>query len=202
MPFYALVEALTGDIVDVKEYLDGPPPTGCIVVELPGRFEDVQAYLRTRRKSRGGGGGSEVLLDRDEDAASGAGRGRRDLTDAEEFFVRLQAQLVRSEAEGRPFSVLLFDLASIDRQEGAEFVLRTLDEHGQELLPCDLVARLRDHLVAVMMPDIDARESPIEPARGSVVTLAYPFEKQALQSLARRNHPLLKPPAMRLRRLT
>ena len=26
MAFYAVVEALTGDIVDVKQYLDGPPP--------------------------------------------------------------------------------------------------------------------------------------------------------------------------------
>jgi hypothetical protein len=200
MPFYALVEAATGDIVDVKEYLEGPPPAGCIVVELPGRFEDVQAFLRARRKSRGGGGGSEVLLDREEETASSRGGGRRDLTDAEEFFARLQAQLARSAVESRPFTVLLFDLAQIDRPEGHEFVLRTLSDHGQELLPCDHVARLRDHLVAVMMPDIDARETNVKPERGSVSRLVYPFDAEAISALARRNHPLLKPPAMRPRR--
>jgi len=200
MAFYAFVEALTGDIVDVKAYVDGPPPPGVIVVELPGKFEDVEAFLRGRRRSRGGGGGSELFLEREEDTSGGRGRGRRDLTDAEEFFARLQAQLARSEAEGRPFTVLLFDLASIDRQEGHEFVLRTLDYHGQELLPCDHVARLRDHLVAVMMPDIDGRESAIEPVRGTVTTLVYPFDKDALRSLAKRQHPLLKPGPMRAKR--
>jgi hypothetical protein len=200
MPFYALVEAITGDIVDVKQYLDGPPPDGCIVVELPGKFEDVEAFLRARRKNRGGGGGAEVLLEREDDEVSSRGRGRRDLTDAEEFFARLHAQLARSDAERRPFSVLLFDLASIDRQEGHEFVMRTLDDHGQELLPCDHVARLRDHLVAVMMPDIDARDSDLEPKRGALSKLVYPFDKDALFALAKRQHPLLKPPAMRARR--
>jgi hypothetical protein len=199
MAFYAFVEALTGDIVDVKQYLDGPPPPGCIVVELPGKFENVEAFLRGRRNKAGGGGG-EVLLDHEEDDAAGRGRGRRDLTDAEEFFVRLQAQLGRSEAEGRPFSVLLFDLFPIDRQEGHEFVLRTLDDHGQELLPCDYVSRLRDHLVAVMMPDIDARETDIQPQRGSVTRLVFPFEAEAIRALAKRQHVLLKPPAMRQRR--
>lgn len=199
MPFYAYVEALTGDIVDVKEYLDGPAPPGVIVVELPGKFEDVAAFLRGR-KDRGGGGGGEALLDRDEDEGGGRGGGRRELTDAEEFFVRLQAQLARSEAEGRPFSVLLFDLSPIDRQEGHEFVLRTLDEHRQELLPCDYVSRLRDHLVAVMMPDIDARESDITPSRGTVSKLVYPFDKDGLRALVKRQHALLKPPAMRQKR--
>jgi len=199
MAFYAFVEALTGDIVDVKQYLDDPPPAGCIVVELPGKFENVEAFLRGR-KNKAGGGGGEVLLDRDDDADAQRGRGRRDLTDAEEFFVRLQAQLARSEAEGRPFSVMLFDLASVDRQEGHEFVLRTLDAHQQELLPCDHVSRLRDHLVAVMMPDIDARDTRIEPQRGTVTTLVYPFEKDALRALVKRQHALLKPPAMRVKR--
>jgi hypothetical protein len=200
MAFYALVEVLTGDIVDVKPYLDGPPPPGVIVVELPGKFEDVEAFLRGRRRNKAGGGGGEVLLDREEGDSAGRGQGRRDLTDAEEFFVRLQAQLARSEAEGRPFSVLLFDLSPVDRQEGHEFVLRTLDDSAQELLPCDHVARLRDHLVAVMMPDIDARETQIEPQRGSVYTLVYPFDRDQLRALAKRQHTLLKPPAMRAKR--
>jgi hypothetical protein len=200
MPFYAYVEALTGDIVDVKEYLDGPAPKGVIVVELPGKFEDVEAFLRAHRKDRGGGGGGEVLLDRDDGEHAARGGGRRDLTDAEEFFVRLQAQLARSEAEGRPFSVLLFDLSPIDRQEGHEFVLRTLNDHRQELLPCDHVSRLRDHLVAVMMPDIDARETEITPSRGSLAKLVYPFDKDGLLALVKRQHPLLKPAAMRQKR--
>lgn len=198
MPFYAYVEALTGDIIDVVEYLDGPAPNGVIVVELPGKFEDVQAYLRGRRRHGAGGGNGEAFVDRDEEEG-GRSRGKRDLTDAEEFFLRLQAQIARSEAEGRPFSVLLFDLASVDRPEGHEFVLRTLDQHDQELLPCDHVSRLRDHLVAVMMPDIDARSINIEPARGTMSKLVFPFDKDPLRALAKRQHPLLKPAAMRKR---
>jgi hypothetical protein len=96
--------------------------------------------------------------------------------------------------------VLLFDLASIDRAEGHEFVLRTLADHKQELLPCDHVARLRDHLVAVMMPDINARDTAIQPQRGSLLTLVYPFDKDGVRALAKRQHVLLKPPAMRLKR--
>lgn len=199
MAFYAVVEALTGDIVDVKQYLDGPPPDGCIVVELPGKFENVDAFLRGRKNTAGGGAG-EVLLDRDEEAPRSGSRGSRDLTDAEEFFARLQAQLARAEAEGRVFSVLLFDLAPADRQEGHEFVLSTLAEYKQELLPCDQVSRLRDHLVAVMMPDIDAREATIEPRRGGLAKLVYPFDRDALRALVKRQHSLLKPPAMRLKR--
>jgi hypothetical protein len=200
MAFYAFVEALTGDIVDVKEYLEGPPPAGCIVVELPGKFENVEAFLRGR-KNKAGGGGGEVMLDRDEESDASKGRGRRDLTDAEEFFARLQTQLSRAESEGRAFSVMLFDLATIDRAEGREFVLRTLDAHGQELLPCDHVARLRDHLVAVLMPDIDARDTKLEPERGTITLLVYPFDKEGLRSLVKRQHALLKPPAMRQKRM-
>jgi hypothetical protein len=199
MAFYAFVEALTGDIVDVREYLEGPPPAGCIVVELPGKFENVEAFLRGR-KNKAGGGGGEVMLDRDEESDASKGRGRRELSDAEEFFVRLQAQLSRAESEGRAFSVMLFDLATIDRAEGHEFVLRTLESHGQELLPCDHLARLRDHLFAVLMPDIDARDTRLEPERGSVTLLVYPFDKEGLRLLVKRQHLLLKPPAMRQKR--
>jgi len=196
MPFYALVDARTGDIIDVVTYLDGPSPPGVMVVELPARWEDVEAYLRARRRDRGGGGGGEVLLERDEQSHS-KGEQRREMTDAEEFYARLEAQLGRSETERRTFSVLLFDLAPADRGDGHAFVLETLASHGQELLPCDVLARLREHLVAVLMPDIDARDQRITVHRGDILALVYPHDADAIRSLARRRHPWLKPRALR-----
>ena len=197
MPFYALVEADTGDILDVVTYLEGPAPVGVLVIELPARWEDVEAYLRARRKDRGGGGGGEVLLERDEQGQGGKGGARRDLTDAEEFYARLEAQLARAEAERRNFTVMLFDLAPSDRAEGHVFVQQTLREHDQELLPCDTMTKLRDHLVAVLMPDIDARDQAMKPRRGESLTLVYPYDAMQLRTLARRQHSWLKPRAFR-----
>lgn len=193
MPFWALVEALTGDVVDVVEYLDDEPPPGVIVVELPARDDDMQAWLRAHRRTKAGASARELLLEKEEagDDANRGGR-REEMRDAERFFARLEQELFQADLERRQFSVLLFDLHPVDRALAQDFVLDTLKEHKQEILPCDLVARIRDHLVGVLLRDVDARTARIVPERGLVTALTFPEDRAALEALRRRRHPLLR----------
>ncbi len=192
MPFYAIVQALTGDILDVVESYDGDLPPGAMAVELPAKEDNIRRWLAQHRKGSGGGNG-KVFVERDVAADDGKKGGRKDeLKDSETFFVRLTQEIVRSEVEGRHLAVLLFDLAPIDRAMPHEFVTETLQRHGQELLPCDLVARVRDHLVGVLMPDTDSAEIRIVPERGAVTALTFPVDREQIDLVRRRRHPLLR----------
>jgi len=197
MPFYAIVEPLSGEVLEVTAALDEPVPGGAIVVELPGRWEDLPAHLRAKLKNKSGGGGGEMFLDRDEQDAAGGGGQRSPASDAEQFFARLEVELLRAEESGRPLTVLLFEVAAVDRPQATDFVRETLEAHGQELLPCDFLAKLREHLAAVMLLDIDGHTLAIVPERGNLTVLTYPADRLALEALRRRKHPLLRPAALR-----
>ena len=69
--------------------------------------------------------------------------------------------------------------------------------HGQELLPTDLISRLRDHLVGVLLPDVDGASLGITPARGNLIVLTYPADRAQIDLLRRRRHPLLRNAAYR-----
>ncbi|TAK55265.1 MAG: hypothetical protein EPO22_14680, partial [Dehalococcoidia bacterium] len=71
MPFYAIVEATTGNVLDVELTLDEPLPPGAIAVELPGRWEDLPEHIRARLRNKAGGGGGEAYVDREETEAGG-----------------------------------------------------------------------------------------------------------------------------------
>ncbi|HYM15290.1 MAG TPA: hypothetical protein VEZ14_06995 [Dehalococcoidia bacterium] len=198
MPFWAMVEALTGEVLEVVESLDEAPAPGVIAVELPAREDDMRAWVAAHRRKKAGASARELLLEKEEFADDAHRGGRRDeMRDAEQFFARLEQELLRAELERRQFSVLLFDLHPLDRSLAQDFVAETLKAQGQEILPCDLVARLRDHLVGVVMPDIDAREMRVEPPRGHVTLLLYPRDHEALEALRRRRHPLLRSSVLR-----
>jgi hypothetical protein len=168
-------------------------PAGAIAVELPAKEDDIRRWLDQHRKDRGGGGaGGEVFLDREEHSDKSRGGRRDEMRESEAFFARLQNEILRSELEGRHLAVMLFDLSPVDRNMPQEFVTETLQRHGQELLPCDLVARLRDHLVGVVMPDTDSAELRIEPERGSVLALTFPRDRDEIDQIRRRRHPLLR----------
>jgi hypothetical protein len=193
MPFYALVEALSGDIIDVVESLDEELPPGAIAVELPAKEDDIRRWLSQHRKDRGGGGaGGEVFLDRDEHGEKSKGGRHDEMRESEAFYARLQNEILRAELDGRHLAVVLFDLSPIDRQRAHEFVIETLERSGQELLPCDLVAQLRDHLAGVILPDTDTQELRIEPQRGSVLALTFPRDRDQIDLVRRRRHPLLR----------
>lgn len=194
MPFYAIVEALSGDIIDVVEsYDDGDMPAGAIAIELPAKEDDIRRWLALHRTDRGGGGVGEAFVEADEATDSGKHRDRRDeLTSSEAFFARLNAELVRCELEGRHLGVMLFDLAPSDRPLAQEFVLDALARHGQEMLPCDLLSRLRDHLVGVLMPDTDSAQISVQVPRGSVLALTFPADREQIELIRRRRHPLLR----------
>lgn len=193
MPFYAFVEAVSGDILDVVESLDGPPPPGAIVVELPAREDDIRAWLARWRKDRGGASGGEVFVERDDDHGAGEGGRPRDIPfDAEQFFTRLDQEINRAQASGHRFAVLLFDLAPQDREEARPFVDEVLQAHGMEVLACDLVSRVRVHLVALIMPESDGPERPIKPPRGAVYALSWPIDREPLEQLRQRKHPILR----------
>jgi hypothetical protein len=193
VPFYAVIEALTGDILDVVESLNDDLPPGAIAVELPAKEDDIRRWLAQHRKDRGGGGaGGEVFLDRDEHNEKSKGGRRDEMRESEAFFARLQNELLRAELEGRHLAVMLFDLSPLDQQRAHEFVLETLQRGGQELLPCDLVARLREHLVGVVMPDTDSAEVRLDVQRGAVVALTFPRDRDQIELIRRRRHPLLR----------
>jgi hypothetical protein len=192
MPFYAVIEPSTGDILEVTPELDHAIPPGATIIELPAKEDDIRSWLARWRKDRAGGGGKELLLDaEDEDDGRGGGP-PEGMRDAEAFFARLQQELIRCEVEGRPMVVLLFELAHEDRSIARQFVEETMAAAGQEILPCDLLAEVRDHLAAVIMPDIDGRDLAVEPPRGAVTRLTYPTDREQLEELRRRRHPLLR----------
>jgi hypothetical protein len=199
MPFFAIIAAATGDILDVVEALDDDLPPGAIAVELPAKDDDLRRWFAQHHKDRGGGnGGDELFLDRTESHDGDRHGGRRDeMRDAEYFFVRLDQEVVRCDLEQRRFGVLLFHIASIDRPLAQEFVLHELERHGQEVLPTDLVARLRDHLVGVLLPDTDAASLHMTVSRGGVTSLTYPDSREQVDLLRRRRHPLLRNVAFR-----
>jgi len=199
MPFFAIVEAATGDIIDVVESLDEALPSGAIAIELPAKDFDLRRWLARHRKDRGGGnGGDELFLDRTE-AREGDRRGgrREEMRDAEAFFARLDHEVLRAELEGRQFAVLLFELLPIDRALAHQFVLDELRRYGQEVLPNDLLSRLRGHLVGVLLPDTDAALLRITPSRGAVTAMTYPRDHEQIGLLRRRRRPLLRDAAYR-----
>ena len=200
MPFYAIVQALSGDVIDVTLTLDEALPPGAIAVELPGRWEDLPEHVRARLRNKAGGGGGEAFLDREEQEAARRGGRRAAPGDAEQFFARLELELLRAEESGRQFTVLLFEIAAIDRPVATDFARETLEAHGQELLPTDFVAKLRDHVAAALLLDVDGHALAIVPERGAVTVLTYAADRPALEALRRRKHPLLRPPALRATR--
>lgn len=193
MPFYAIVEALSGDILDVVESYDGVLPPGAISIELPAKEDDIRRWLAQHGKDRGGGGNGEVYVDGDEPPDANKNQGRNDeLRDSEAFFTRLGQEVLRSELDGRHLGVMLFDIAPLDRPMAQEFVTETLKRHGQEVLPCDLLARVRDHLIGVLMPDTDSASIRIVPERGTVLALTFPADREQIELIRRRRHPLLR----------
>jgi hypothetical protein len=200
MPFFAVIEAATGDLLDVVLSLDEDLPPGAIAIELPAKDDDLRRWLAQHSRDRGGGaGGDELFLDRTEQHEGDRRGGRREeLPGAEHFFARLDHETLRGEVEEHRFAVLLFELATIDRPLAQEFVLDELRRHGQELLPTDLISRLRDHLVGVLLPDVDGSALGITPARGTLTVLTYPADRLQIDLLRRRRHPLLRNAAYRL----
>jgi len=193
VPFWAFVEALTGDVLDVVEELDEEAPPGVIVIELPARDDDMRAWLARHGRKKAGASARELLLEKEE-AGDDPKKGgtREEMRDAEQFFARLEQELLRGEIERRRFSVLLFDLHPVDRPLAQEFVLATLTAHNLELLPTDFVARLRDHAVGVILQDTDTRNVRLVPERGFATSLNFPEERVPLDALRRRRHPLLR----------
>ena len=200
MPFYAIVEALTGNVLDVELTLDEPLPAGAIAVELPGRWEDLPEHIRARLRNKAGGGGGEAYLDREDQDAGGRGGRHAQPGDAEQFFARLEVELLRAEEMGRGFTVLLFELAPIDRAVATDVVRDTLVASGLEVLPTDFAGRLREHVAAALLIDVDGHAFDIEPEHGAVTVLTYAGDRAELEALRRRKHPLLRPPALRAMR--
>lgn len=190
MPFYAVIDSASGDVLDVVLALEHEAPAGAIVVELPGRGDDVRAWLAAHARERGGGGLDEALADR-EHPEEKAARGREELHASEVFFARLEQALLRAEVEGRHLGVLLFAIPPSDRERAGDFVLAALAGSRQELLPCDVMASLRPHLTAVLMPDVDARDLDVRVSRGEVRALSYPDDRAEIEALRRRRHPWL-----------
>jgi hypothetical protein len=200
MPFYAIVDAITGNVLDVEVTLDEALPAGAIAVELPGRWEDLPEHIRARLRNKAGGGGGEVCLDREEQDAGGRGGRKSQPGDAEQFFARLEVELLRAEESKRGFSVILFELAPVDRPTATEFARETLATCDLEVLPTDFIGRLREHVAVALLVDVDARKAAIEPERGAVTVLTYPPDRAGLEALRRRKHPLLRPPTFRATR--
>ena len=61
----------------------------------------------------------------------------------------------------------------------------------------DVVAKVREHLCAVLMLDMDGHTLGIVPERGELTVLTNAADRPALELLRRRKHPLLRSPALR-----
>ncbi|HEY8173286.1 MAG TPA: hypothetical protein VIH21_09355 [Dehalococcoidia bacterium] len=192
MPFYAIVEAVTGDLLDVVVDLDGELPEGGIAIELPAREDDIRAWLARFRKDRGGGGNGELLTEREDESAGGRSARPDEAGDAQAFFGRLQQELLRAEVEQRALSVLLFELAPQDRSLPREFIVETLRRSGHVVGADDFIAQIRDEVAGAILPGIEAQRLEIAPLRGNVTALTYPADADVIEQLQRRRHPLLR----------
>lgn len=189
MPFFALVNS-RGETVRVVTEIPEPIPAGLTAVELPAPGDLV--HIGPPKFERGGGaGGREAQTERDAapkpKEASQPSRGRA----AEQFFQRLELELRRSREHGTCFSVLLFDLAPVDRGRADKYVRDVLRDCGHELLPVDYIAPLRPHLTAVLLRDLDTGDAKIELVRGECTALRFPTDRKSVESLLSRRHPLL-----------
>ena len=193
MSFFALVDTRTGETLRVVRWFEEPLPEGIVAIELPAPGDDVSWLEGWRQKHGAGGGNGTTYLDREEEHAPSRPRGgQQSMLTAEQFFIRLEQEVARAEGTKHIFSLLLFDLAQADRAAAHGFVLEMLQARGQELLPCDTLARVRPHLVAVLLPDVDASGAPIVPHRGSVTTLTWPADREAIDLVRLRRHPLVR----------
>lgn len=192
MPFWALVDPATGEPVEVVQDLDRPIPDGLIVIELPAPRDRVTLAEATRDRG-GGAGGQEVQTETQADPnASRRAPPQRNDHAADQFFGRVERELTRAKKTGEHFSVLLFDLAPVDRPRAEELVKEILHECKRDLVPGDYLAPLREHLTGVLLRDVNAGGARIALPRGEVTVIAFPQDRKAIESLLNRRHPLLR----------
>jgi hypothetical protein len=193
MPFWALVDPLTGEPVEVVQDLDRPIPEGLIVIELPAPRERVSLAAPGLHDRGGGAEGHEVQTEHDADPHAGKATPpqSRDFS-AEQFFGHVERELTRSKKTGEHFSVLLFDLAPVDRPRAEELVKEILHECKRDLVPGDFIALLREHLTGVLLRDVNTHGARITLPRGAVTIIAFPEDRKAIESLLNRRHPLLR----------
>ena len=192
MPFWALVDPLTGEPVEVVQDLDRVIPDGLIVIELPAPRERVSLAAPGVHDRGGGAEGHEVQTERDAKAKPGKGTAQAREFAAEQFFGRVERELTRAKKTGDHFSVLLFDLAPFDRPRANELVKEILHECKRDLVAGDYVALLREHLTGVLLRDVNAGGARIALPRGEVTIIAFPEDRKAIESLLNRRHPLLR----------
>ena len=193
MPFYALVDPATGESLEVVQDLDRPIPDGLIVIELPAPRDRVSLGPPGVHDRGGGAEGHEVQTGREADpnAAKPPSQQSRDFT-AEQFFGHVERELTRAKKTGDHFSVLLFDLAPVDRSRAPELVKEILHECKRDLVAGDHMALLREHLTGVLLRDVNAGGARIALPRGEVTVIAFPDDRKAIESLLNRRHPLLR----------
>jgi hypothetical protein len=193
MPFYALVDPATGEPVKVVQDLEGPIPEGLIVIELPAPRDRVSLAPPGVHDRGGGAEGQEVQTEHDADPRAGRGSKSqpKDHT-AEQFFGRVERELTRAKKTGEHFSVLLFDLAPMDRSRAEELVKEILHECKHDLVAGDYMAQLKDHLTGVLLPKVNTGGAQIPLPRGEVTIIAFPEDRKAIESLLNRRHPLLR----------
>jgi hypothetical protein len=193
MPFYALVDPVTGEPVEVVQDLDRPIPEGLIVIELPAPRDRVSLAAPGVHDRGGGAEGREVQTEHDADPHAGRASTpqSKDHT-AEQFFGRVERELTRAKKSGEHFSVLLFDLAPMDRSRAEELVKEILHECKHDLVAGDFMALLREHLTGVLVRDVNARGARILLPRGEVTIITFPEDGKAIESLLNRRHPLLR----------
>lgn len=193
MPFYALVDPATGESLEVAMDFDGPVPDGLILVELPAPRERVNLGPPGPRDRGGGADTHEAQTGRETDPNAGKppSQQSRDFG-AEQFFGHVERELTRAKKTNEHFSVLLFDLAPVDRARAESLVKEILHECKRDLVPGDHMALLREHLTGVLLRDVNAGGARIPLPRGEVTVIAFPDDRKAIESLLNRRHPLLR----------
>ena len=189
MPFFALVNS-HGETERVVTELPETLSDGLTAVELPAPGERVR--LGRLKFERGGGASAhEAQTERDPTPQPREGLQPTKGHSADQFFSRVELELRRARQSGAGFSLLLFDLAPVDRGRADTFCREVLRDCGHELLPVDYIAPLRPHLTGVLLRDVDTGGAKIELVRGECTSLRFPNDRKSIESLLSRRHPLL-----------
>ncbi len=183
MPYYVIVDAASGRIVDVDRTQPSAVPAGQTVLQLPPRWANADEFL-LRRATFGvfrAGYVEEAL------------RLRARTHDRAYMLARVSEEAARSRRGGHPFSILFVIAQPNPGAPEDPRLRRALEEFILGTRLCDVIAVMSETSLAVLLVDCDAGGAGVALRRVrrrlasapgcSVTSLTYPGDAERVESL-------------------
>lgn len=185
MPYYVVIDAASGHIVDVDNAQPNAVPAGQMVLQLPARWADTDEFLLRRAAFGAFRAGNH------EEALHLRARTR----DRTYLMARVSEEVDRSRRGDRPFSILVVTAQPHRGAPEDPRLRRAIEEFILGTRLCDVIAVMSETSLAVLLVDCDAagagvalrrvRRSLAGAAGCSVVSLTYPDDAERFEALLR-----------------